>query len=376
TTGYENGTPAPGNFPDAFYYDLRRADNSHGYPFNRSSATPFVPRPVAKIDFDLTRFRLAVERTMTGATTSSAIFNPAVPDATNWSHNVLNAGATTAAVSLYPNGYTGFPTDTVGDVTCDPFRLYYPSGVAVSAANLINPSAPSPWFDGITVYIHSVDAEVKDGTRTDSGVRLWNGRGPVVSLSNTYYPGRTGFSFGTNDAAYVVGHFNADGSINATSSSGSNPGGYSARYPDTANEMLASVMADAITILSQPMFTKSGSNYYQTGGWTDTLSSNRRDSTNWSSTWYRSNPSTSNRTDGISNSLRPALMPNLSVHETAGDPYRGTGASSYSVKFAPSVTEISACMLTGIVPTTNNQTSGGVHNFPRLLEQWSGTGLY
>jgi len=376
TTGYENGTPALGAFPDAFFYDLRRADNSHGYPFNRSSSNPFDPRPIAKIDFDLTRFRLAVERTMTGATTSSSIFNPAVPGSSNWSNNVLNAGATTAAVSLYPNGYTAFPTDTVGNVTCDPFRIYYPSGAVVSAANLVNPSAPSPWFDGITVYIHSVGAEVKDGTRTDSGVRLWNGRGPVVSLNSTYYPGRTGFSFATNDAAYIVGHFNADGSINASSSSSSNPGGYSARYPDTANEMLASVMADAITILSQPTFAKSGSNYYQTGGWTDTLSSNRRDSSNWSSYWYRSNPATSNRTDGVSTSLRPALMPNLSVHESSGDPHRGTGSTSYSVKFAPTVTEVSACMLTGIVPTTSNQTSGGVHNFPRLLEQWSGTGLY
>ena len=54
-------------------------------------------------------------------------------------------------------------------------------------------------------------------------------------------------------------------------------------------------------------------------------------------------------------------------------------------------TEISSCLLVGIVPTNHNavglsdgppvasangQTSGGVHNFPRLLEFWGSAGLY
>ncbi len=376
TTGYANSTPSLGSFPDAYFYDLRRADNNTGYPFSRSSGNPYTPRPVAKIDFDLTRFRLAVERTLDGATASTAIYNPAVPSSSNWDHNILKPSATAASVSLYPNGFTSFPVNGSGDITCDPFKIYFTTGSAVSALNLINTSAASPWFDGITIYVHSVDAEVKDGTRIDSGVRLWNGRGPVYSLSSWFYPGRTGFSFATNDAAYIVGHFNADGVINSTASSSGNPGGYSARYPDTASEMLVSVMADAITIFSQPEYTKSGSNYYQTDGWSDTLSSNRCRTSSWSSSWATSNPSSSNRVDGVSTTLRPALMPNLGVHETAGDTSRGTGSSSYDTKFSPTETEISACMLTGIVPTTSHQTSGGVHNFPRLSEQWSGTGLY
>jgi len=53
----------------------------------------------------------------------------------------------------------------------------------------------------------------------------------------------------------------------------------------------------------------------------------------------------------------------------------GTG-SAQDVKFNPAITEISACFLTGIVETNANQNSGGVHNFPRLNESWSGTGLY
>lgn len=377
TSGYADGTPSLTNastvIPDAYFYDLRRADNSLGHPFNRTSSNPFAPRPIAKIDFDMTRFRLAVERTLADATASSAIYNPAVPSSSNWSHNVLNPSASTASVSLYPNGYTsstGFPADASGNTTSDPFKIYFTTGTAVSTANLVTTTGKSPWFDGITVYFDSVGAEVKDGTRIDSGLRLWNGRGPVVSLSGTTYPGRTGLSIGTNDALYIAGHFNADGTINSNSSSTSNPGGYSARYPDSANEMLAALMSDALTILSQPEFRQSGSNYYQTSGWSDSLSGTRSTSAfSWSTYWYRSNPSTSNRVDGVNTSITPAYMPNLGT----GSP--GSGSST-SVKFSPNETEISACLLTGIVPTDSHQTSGGVHNYPRLLESWSGTGLY
>jgi hypothetical protein len=49
--------------------------------------------------------------------------------------------------------------------------------------------------------------------------------------------------------------------------------------------------------------------------------------------------------------------------------------SAVTVKFDPQPTEVSTCLLTGIVRTTSSQTSGGVHNFPRLLEYWPGTAL-
>jgi hypothetical protein len=60
---------------------------------------------------------------------------------------------------------------------------------------------------------------------------------------------------------------------------------------------------------------------------------------------------------------------------TLGTYWPGAG-SSRDTKFSPNVTEISACLLTGIVKTDTHQHSGGVHNYPRLLEQWAGTGLY
>lgn len=366
--------------PDAFFYDLRRADNSVGHPFNRTAGNPFKPRPIAKIDFDLVRFRAAVERSVNGATSSSAIYYPSLPtNATQWGAFIFNPSATPASYGLGPttqaSPYTTFPT-TGGVITSDPFRIYYTSGTAVPASELVSNSDASPWFDGITVYVSSVDAENRtrsSGTlnRHDSGVRLWNGRGRVISLDPATYSGRTGFSFATNDAAYIIGHFNADGSINSNTGSTGN-GGYSARYPDSASEMLCAVMADAITVVSQPTFSNpSGTTYRQSSGWSDSLSGHRRDDGStftWSSSWNTSNPSGSNRQDGVNTALTPAAMPNLS--------YAVSGSNNRQQKFAPVVTEVSTCLLTGIVPTDSHQTSGGVHNYPRLLENWAGTGLY
>ncbi len=276
-------------------------------------------------------------------------------------------------------------------IGADPFKIYVapgdpddtriasdPDAFKVGASNLVSLSGSCPWFDGVTVYIHSVDAEVKTRTagapdRVDSGVRLWNGRGPVISLNGAAYPGRTGFCFSSNDAVYIVGHFNADGSVNSNAAS-TGVGGYSGRYPESANEMLCAVMGDGITLLSHPLYTKSGSNYYQSSGWSDSLSGHRRSSSGWSSSWQTSNPSGSNSVDGTNASIRPARLPNF-TSET-GTNAGWASASTETTKFDPSVTEISTCLLTGIVHTTSAQTSGGVHNFPRLLENWNGTGLY
>ncbi len=405
--------PSFPNLNDAYFYDLRRANGNQGYPFGRTATNSYTPRAIAKIDFDLTRFRMTVERTLSATAgsinataTTSLIYYPGQPTTSAlWTDSIFNASASRASygLGLASAAFTTFPTSTTLDAA-DPFRIYFapldptdtsaitaiattPANYATGGSTFVTSTGQSPWYDGITIYLHSVDAETRTlssgmAVRVDSGVRLWNGRGPIVSLSGTSYPGRTGFSFGTNDAAYVVGHFNTDGSINATSTSSTNPGGYSARYPETSSEMLCSVFGDAITILSQPVFSSSGS-HAQSSGWSDSLSANRRDDTfSWSSSWRTTNPSSSNRLDGINASIVPGAMPNLVA--------AGSGSSRTS-KFAPTVTEISACFLIGIVPTghnpsgltdgapsagANNQTSGGVHNYPRLSEHWSGTGLY
>ena len=622
-TGYATGTPSMTSFSDAYFYDMRRATNSNGHPFSRSSSA-FLPRPIAKIDFDMTRFKMAVDRTYSTATTST-VYYPARPsDATTWSHSVFNGGtptmfayglglgptysllgsavtlpvvqksqavayaptairissttqtgtaASTAYAGRYiiqestdvpptaygwggstytsssdessttytPGGsvtaikvtqylaggtatqldyqiipivtdgsttvtaaltndymvipsagagvtvaanfttnpvvsemrvYVGGVDDTanwnytvavtggvfgtfgsgpqaniytVNDMTSttgtaiitatkgtntvsktftlakqssvasagtdqtgrwltiigsptalplpDPFQIYFaptgssevadaiinPANYTVAAANLYN-AGTGPWFDGISVYIHSVDAEDLTMTtapsrdRMDSGVRLWNGRGPAVSLSTV---GCTGFSFCTNDSVYIVGHFNADGTINSTATDATAYGGYSARYPDSSSEKLTSVMGDALTIYSQPIFTSSSATqYYQSSGWSDSLSANICRTSGWSTSWSTSNPSGTNSVDGTATATVPAYLPNLGNTGSPGLGFGGTAGATTTQKFAPAVTEISACLLTGIVETTTRQNSGGVHNFPRLNENWSGTGLY
>lgn len=385
--------------PDSYFYDLRRATNSNGYPFNRPSNT-FAPRPIAKIDFDMARFKMAVHRSLDGGATAATVlpdnttttgYNVDVPNSTNWNNNILKASGTTTTLNHGTGGsFNTYPaaTSVATRTLADPFRIYFaPSAgnpptpyASVTAALEDDPSVfatgaasfTNPWFDGITVYVHSVGAETLTESSTgvrhriDSGLRLINGRGPAPTLSAT---GKTGFSIGTNDAVYIIGHFNADGSITSSQTNTANPGGYSGRYPDTASERLTSVMGDGLTILSQPVFVTSGSSYIQDTGWSDSLSGTRVRTTNWGSNWATANPGGSNAVDGHANSITPALMPNL------GTNWPGAG-STESVKFSPTVTEVSACLLTGIVETNSKQHSGGVHNFPRLLEAWSGTGLY
>jgi hypothetical protein len=150
--------------------------------------------------------------------------------------------------------------------------------------------------------------------------------------------------------------------------------------------MLVSVMGDAINIFSQPEFARSGSSpnyrYFHSSGWSDSLSASRRDTdANYSTSWMSANPANDNTLDGLSASIQPALMPNLTVASSvtgAGPKPGATLPDARSAKFTPAETEVSACLLTGIVPTTRStaagakQTSGGVHNFPRLSENWAG----
>lgn len=404
SSGYRVGpmvvlTNSVTSIPDAHFYDLRRATNSNGHPFARTSLT-FSPRPVAKIDFDLARFKLAVARSLAGTATRATVqpdattstgYSVATPASANWSSNILNASA--AAATLHHGlgtTFTEYPaaTSVATRTQLDPFRIYFapaagtpPSGYSsVTAALEDDPSVfatgfstfSAPWYDGITIYVQSAGAETLTESSTgvrhriDSGVRLLNGRGPVATLTST---GKTGCSIATNDAVYIVGHLNADGSIVSSTTNTSNPGGYSARYAESASEKLTAVMGDAITILSQPVFTSSGGDYYQTSGWSDSLSGTRCRSTNHSTNWATANPGSGNTVDGTSYSVTPAILPTLGT----GQPGAGTARTT---KFGPTVTEISACLLTGVVQTDTHQHSGGVHNYPRLLENWSGTGLY
>ncbi len=400
TTGYSGATrPTFPTLTDSYFYDMRRAGNNSGFPYNRST-NAYTPRAIAKIDFHHTRFKMAVERSLLGFT-GSTIYYPSLPTtAGQWGNFVYNPAASRGGYLLGINfggltDFSGFPTSATAapaNYWADPFRIYYaPANNAVAAITTdpntlaVAPSTlQSAWYEGIAVYVHSVDAEERvlaSGIpqRVFSGVRLWNGRGPLVSRTGTDV---TGFTFATNDAAYIVGHYNADGTINSNQNA-TGFGGYSAAYPDSASEKLVSVIADAITILSQPTFT-SNSGYYQTGGWSDGFSAHSvQTASAYSSSWQSTNPSSSNQYDGINTSRRHAVMPNLAAAGALG--------SAFTVKPDPVTTEISCALLMGLVPSNHNPTgltngppsaaanqqySGGAHNFPRMLEPWNSYDLY
>jgi len=324
SSGYASG--------GADFYDLRRVKNGH--LLSPTSSKPHTPRPIRKIDIDMTNLKKAIDYSVNGVT-SSTVYETAVPQASGvgaWNNSIYNPSATPAARAL-----------TNADAIYD----------ATSEAPI---SASSFWNGGI--YVLSVDAETKttdtslNPDRLDSGVRLINGRGRIASDDDE------GLTIATNDALYVFGHYNADGAISTTSSSASS------RYTED-DEAPCALMADAITLLSQPVFTESSGVYTQTRGWNDALSRLRIDTySNYSSSWASTAPSTSNRIDGDNTSTRPGALPNWSTPAGSGTAYTG--------KLLPYSTEYSAAFLTGIVPssTASGAYSGGAHNFPRFLEDW------
>lgn len=420
---------------DAYFFDLRRANGNVGYNSNIAGGgargtTSYLPRAIAKIDFDMARFKLMFYRMVGGlladgtttSTTQAYLYNPDFPTAGNWANSIFNSGGTPANFDLGVDAdlaaaftYNVLPAATNAETKNrpDPFRLYYtPAYLTPSTPNLI-PADPrtlevpagdlsAAWYDGLAIFIHSVDAERRASTvaagkndRVDSGVRLINARGPAASYATS---AKTGFTFVTNDAAYIIGHFNADGTIDSSSTdTGSGTpnfyGGYSATYPDSFREKLASVMADAITLLSQPVYSTATTPYSQTNGWNDALSAFRVTSTSWAATWDTGAPSSSNQFEGLGASataIRAGALPTTSTP--------GTSGAAWQTKLPTVTTEFSTALLMGMVPSNHNATglsdrpplasanaqySGGAHNFPRLLEDWhndmgSGTnsGLY
>ena len=188
------------------------------------------------------------------------------------------------------------------------------------------------WNGGIYV-------EVASASTNQTAVLLANGKvntGSTLLPTGTSAPnGVTGLTLATNAPAYILGNFNADGTIASTSATNN-----SALYPDdvpastTAANLPAAVIAskespvaiaaDAVTVLSPNFFNTSGA-------------------------------------------------PISTTAMTGGSAY-----NSYKQTSAPSASggvEIAAAIISGTVTTSKDSTgtqvySGGVHNFPRFLENW------
>ncbi len=290
--------------------DLRRHTSTFDYNNNRSGGNTYAGKNINIIEVDMNALKKAVDRTVNGAGSSSV--------------------------------YADYTASS-------------PSSVTIDDTHRIDAFTAADWNGAI--YIESVDAEV----RKDSGVRLINGRGQVASKSGAAGVADEGLTLATNDAMYILGHFNADGSINSSSTGTSN----SARYPETGERPVA-LAADAITLLSQPTFGNVSGSYTQTGGWNDALSGHRHTDSNWNNNWATANPANNNRVDGIS-------TPTTIDTSLYGG---GVATRSMTMKFDGTSSEISAAFLVGVTPSNkngSNQNSGGVHNLPRFLERWTGT---
>ena len=295
--------------------DVRRAD--FDFTSSRSSSNQFNTKNLYMIDVDMAALKKAVAYVVNSAS-STSLYETGLATSSNWNNHIYNANAS-------------------------------PTNVSVSSANGITGYSSSDWNGGI--YIHSIGAE----TNTDSGVRVINGRGKVASKSDS-----SGLSICTNDALYILGHFNADGTVQTGS------GNSSAQFYESG-EVPASLAADAISVLSQPTLSNSGGSIRHSKGWNDAASPLRLRSSGYSSSWYRSNPSYSNRYDGTNSTVSAYRIPH--------DAGSGTWSSnSTNIKWGASNTEISSALLTGLVPSNkdgNGENSGGLHNFPRMLEDWT-----
>lgn len=187
---------------------------------------------------------------------------------------------------------------------------FKPSGLGTTAINW----PIKMWDARRRKWIHLVDLDIgKLKTAVESGsVDGWNGilyiefndldRTGLRLVNATQIPNVNdeGMTLATNNALYILGHYNADGNL-ATGSS---------TAPDSASEPPAAIAADAVTVLS---------NY-----WDDRKS----------------------RTDVT----------------------RFTYTQDQNDRNVPQDTEISAAIIAGM----DIYQSGGINNFIRFLEMWSG----
>ena len=327
----------------------------------RSITNVYVPKNLYMIDIDMTELKKAVQTIAmatgtTAITTGSDFYVTGIPTVGNFLNHIYNQTATPTNVTL-----------------SDDTRI-----ITTNAATLTNAFTTAIWNGA--VYVESIAADSFNTVGAtasirkaithemhNSGVRLINGRGKVPSI-----PSSPGFTLATNDAVYVLGTFNADGdpatpamvAVTVPPSPGASTG-----HNYEPGELPASIAADAVTLLSEPFCVNISNTISQTTGWNDAFSGYTYSTTSYSNSWSTIPPSGSNTRDGI----RPASAFPYQVPYDSSSGAWTSGNSDH--KYTPAFSEYSFAMLCGLVPTGKNgvnQTSGGLHNFPRFLEGWGG----
>ena len=364
-------------------FDMRRSTYNYRSP-PRSAANPYTLKNISTIDLDMTALKLAVDYSVSSMTSSQVYYTKVPPNGT----------ATSAAA------WTGF----IYNNTTGTGASALPAATSLGAVNSIT-NLPAGAWNG-AVYIESVDAhqpavqsdfvtanpKYRNGAPTliggtpvnePSGVRLINGRGHLATGGSN-----PGLTVATNDAVYVLGHYNANGAIDTTTTVGNTTN--SGRFSDDTSEQACAICCDAFTVLSTPYYTNNGTTVSQRNGWNDALSSLRRaNSTTWSVNWATTAPSNSNDDDGFATSTQPRRYPysmaNVdavynATHDPIASPTFG-GSISYgtatTIRYLAADVEISAAIMAGIVISNkdnNGQSSGSANNYPRFIEEWANDG--
>ncbi len=209
--------------------------------------------------------------------------------------------------------------------------LDVPAGTSGAvASNAIKDASNNTWGNGASGWNGGIYVDVPEPASPGAGVTqtaviLSNG---TVASGNSLLPTTNsvhGLTVATNAPVYVLGNFNADGTI-ATGATGSATTPDNGNISSTSAEVPAAIYADSITLLSD--------NYFGTGS------------------------------GGTGSNTVPSA--NL------GSSSARTVVSSSSTPSASGDIEVAAAMVTGLVPTTSGASSGGVHNLPRFLENWGG----
>ncbi len=162
----------------------------------------------------------------------------------------IDMRAVTALVTSMKNNATDTNAITYTDPTDHTTKLWNNSNAV--ASGLVSATQPTdaeklPWNGGIYVDVQAPNSGTSHQT---TSVRLVNGTvASSSSLIPDYGPHGIGLSLSTNAPLYVLGHFNADGTITTTSPTIPDDG-KDGTTGHTSKESPVSLAADAITILS------------------------------------------------------------------------------------------------------------------------------
>jgi hypothetical protein len=190
-------------------------------------------------------------------------------------------------------------------------------------------SGSTGWNGGI--YVDVTSASTTNHTAVIlSNATVTSGQSMVPSVNSV-----SGLTIATNAPAYILGHFNADGTIGTTGTA--NSALYPDDYPGTAitasHQVPVAIAADAVTILSP--------DYFGTGSGTK---------------------------------IAPGAIGTGTTNASTTNAYK---SSSTAKPDASGSSEVAAAIISGSNTTSptsagTQEYSGGVHNMPRFLESWTG----